>query len=69
MPFSDLQDFMFAVRKESRPLNGVGALGRPVKNNLATAMPNCKLPPYKLVSVNESESQACVPYLCARQED
>lgn len=65
MPFGDLQNFMLAVRKECRPLNGVFAFRCPIKDNLATAVPNRKLPPYNPVSVNESESQACASYLCA----
>lgn len=69
MPFSDLQNFMLTVGEEGRPLNGIGALGRPVKHNFTAAVSDRELPPCKLVSISDSESQAYGPYLCARQED
>jgi hypothetical protein len=48
MPFCNLEDFMLAVGKESTPLNGVGALGSPVKLDL-------------IASVSYNELATCLP--------
>jgi hypothetical protein len=43
MCFYDLQRLMLAVKGKDSPLNGIDISRYPVKHDLTTAVPNCKL--------------------------